>query len=270
VTQGQISPQQVLDRVRELEHALGGAFGHLRALGRRVTALEAAASLAARGLAPRHPVEFRAQYGEDAALWDLFRHQTSGFFIEAGAFDGYEFSVSYALECVGWTGLLVEPIPERAEQCRARRTGSRVVHAALSHPGAAPALEFTVVDDEWGGMLSYLTTDEAHRAAITASGRSSRRVSVPVTTLDALLADHAGEVDAAVIDVEGGEVDVLRGFDLARFRPKVLMLEDNSRSEHSPLGRYMQQQAYVLAGWVEVSRVYVRADLSEWARRMNV
>jgi hypothetical protein len=52
-------------------------------------------------------VEFRSQCGEDALIWDAFNGQLDGFYIEVGAFNGYDFSVTYALDCIGWNGLLI-------------------------------------------------------------------------------------------------------------------------------------------------------------------
>lgn len=48
-------------------------------------------------------------------------------------------------------------------------------------------------------------------------------------TLDAILqeADAPAPVDFASINVEGHEVEVLRGFDLARWRPRLLLVEDH-------------------------------------------
>src|SRR5205085_63384 len=82
----------------------------------------AAAALARTGGSPRYPIEFPSQFGEDMLLWDLFGGKTSGFFIEVGAHDGHSDAISYPFEAVGWTGLLVEPLPDRYKECAARRT----------------------------------------------------------------------------------------------------------------------------------------------------
>ena len=83
----------------------------------RIRACEAEATsrwLAAGGADSGRPrPEARSQNAEDALLWDLLGDREHGFFVEAGAYDGYTFSVSYLFECVGWSGLLVEPIPGR-------------------------------------------------------------------------------------------------------------------------------------------------------------
>ena len=53
---------------------------------------------------------YKAQFGEDRILWQVFRRRPSGYFIEVGAYDGVTLSNTYFLEQMGWCGLLVEPI----------------------------------------------------------------------------------------------------------------------------------------------------------------
>lgn len=205
-------------------------------LRQRVSGLEAA-----KAIGSSRPIDFRAQFAEDSVIWELLDGQTTGFFIEAGAFNGYDLSVTYALEAIGWTGLLVEPIPERAAECKARRPGSRVVNAALS--STIGTASFRVSDDQYGGMLSAI-------------GDAPESIQVPMTTLDALLADHVRPIDAVIIDVEGSELDVLRGFNLQRFRPRILIVEDNTRGKNTALDEHMADQPYRLLTWCEMNRVY--------------
>ena len=216
------------------------------------------------------PIEFRSQFTEDVWIWDVLGNQTEGFFIEVGAFDGYHFSVTYALEAIGWNGLLIEGLPARAEACRARRPHSRVVHAALGRRGSSGTTTFTAVEDSYGGMLSYAHGNTEHARQMASAKFGMRKVEVPLTTMDDLLADHTGPIDAAVIDVEGGELEVLNGFDLDRFKPRVLLLEDNSRGMNTALANYMSTKPYIFAGWLEVNRLYVRADEERLLDRMRL
>lgn len=220
------------------------------------------------GVTPSLPVRFRSQFGEDTTLWDLFGGKRDGFFLEVGAYDGKHFSVSYAFEAAGWRGVLIEAIPEAAEQCRANRPGSRVVHAALGGPGHAPTATFTVAQGR--ELLSYLHTDEHHLRQIRGSGVSTREVTVPVMTMNEVLGEHAGPIDFASIDVEGAEVELLKGFDLERFRPRVLLIEDSTLGADTPVVRFMAERAaYRYLGTVGVNRLYVRADDRDIFDRMG-
>lgn len=259
---GGVSPQEVA----AMQRRMNALADHAIATMARVCALEARESLRDQGRSPRMPVEFRSQFGEDAWIWQILGGQTTGFFIEVGAFDGFHYSVSYALEAMGWNGLLIEALPELHAKCAACRPHSRAVHAALSKPGAPETMEFKFVKDQYGGMLSYLdNTDKGplaadHAKKIEQNKFATESVRVPVTTMNKLLDGHTGPIDAAVIDVEGAEIDLLEGFDLARWKPRVLILEDNSSDPNSPLGKYMADKPYVFTGWVGVNRTYVHKE----------
>jgi FkbM family methyltransferase len=232
----------------------------------RTYALHAEARLRAAGEKPRMPIEFTSQFGEDLLIYDLFDGKREGFFIEAGAFDGYRYSVTYALEALGWNGLLVEAIPEAFERCRQRRPHSRVVHAALSRPNAGNETEFTVVHDIYGGMLSYHLPTAEHQSALVGTPRTVVRV--PLTTLNELLADHHGAIDLLSLDVEDAELDVLQGFDLNRHRPKVILLEEDFYDTTRVKQRYMAQFPYKPVARVEASQVYIRSDLTDLLERV--
>lgn len=254
-----VNMQQIVNAVRSMEGGLRELFAQLLRTRRRVYALDARERLRDAGRSPSMPVEFRSQFGEDIMIWDLLDGQLDGFFIEVGAFDGHSCAVTYALEAVGWKGLLVEAIPERFEQCRARRKNSRVVHAALGKRGSVGTTTFQVVEDQHGGMLSYHTTTEQHLRMLNNDKQVRKAVTVPLTTMDELLKDHTGRIDVAVIDVEGGEVDLLDGFDLARHRPRVMLIEDNDPTSRL-IENAMMRHPYTPVGWVEVSRVYVHNE----------
>jgi FkbM family methyltransferase len=134
------------------------------------------------------------------------------------------------------------------------RPTARVVHAALGAPGGPPTITFNVREDQWGGMLSSV----GEGLAAPGAARSTRAVEVPYTTMDALLEGHQGEIDVAVIDVEGHEVPLLQGFDLRRWRPKMLIIEGFEGD--TPLTRYMSAFPY---GRVRQAHnyVYIRDDL---------
>lgn len=223
--------------------------------------------LKASGRTARMPVEFRSQTGEDVFLHELLVEgpggaNLDGFFIEVGGYDGYTFAVTYALESMGWKGLVVEPVPELYESCRRHRPGARVVRAALSRRGSSGTARFVHVAG--GGKGRY---DALSHLAEKAGGPTKRVprtaqtvIEAPLTTMDDLLKDHTGPIDVAVIDVEGGEADLIDGFDLDRFRPRVLLLEDHGTERTNALRRSLESRGYEHAAWVAHNRVLIRKD----------
>jgi len=111
-------------------------------------------------------------------------------------------------------------------------------------------------------MLSYHTTTEQHLGVLNANKRVRNAVAVPLTTMDEVLKDHTGRIDVAVIDVEGGELDVLDGFDLAKHRPCVMVIEGNDPTS-GLIENAMLRHPYTQVGWIQTSRVYVHKDEKE-------
>lgn len=156
----------------------------------------------------------------------------NGFFVEAGANDGFQQSNTYYFEKLrGWHGVLVEPIPELAAECRKNRRGP-VVEAALvaeDTPGATVPIRFA-------GLMSVLANPTASAIDPEQHVRTglevqhlpgSYTVEVPARTLSAIL-DELGvtrEIDLLSLDVEGAEIGVLRGIDWARHAPRFICIE---------------------------------------------
>ncbi len=242
-------------------------------------AFRAEERLRAAGRAARMPVEFRSQFGEDLFLDELFAGQAEGFFVEVGAYDGTTYAVTYAFEAMGWTGLLVEAVPSLHALAVARRPGSRVVNAAVSRRGSSGTASFTHLIDSrapgggGGGYdaSSFLDDPAGRRFTKRPPRTPEERVEVPLTTMDDLLAEHAGAVDLVVIDVEGHEIALLDGFDLARFRPRVIVIEDHGLGADPTLAEYLGARGYEHVCWLSYNRVMVRRDegtLLERARRI--
>lgn len=211
--------------------------------------------LEAEGRVPRLPIELRSQHGEDLFIVAMFPEVREGFYIEAGAFDGYTYAVTYGLEAIGWTGLLVEPLPHRAERARLSRPFSRVEQVAVGPPGGPDRVSL-LVDAQFEHKQELFS----RVLSPSESSGDGRTVEVSCTTFDALLEGHEGPIHAAVLDMEGFERPALEGFDLDRHRPIMLMIEDHARRDDSELGRYLESRGYAHAGWLSYNRIAVRAD----------
>jgi FkbM family methyltransferase len=156
-----------------------------------------------------------------------------GFFVEAGANDGVNFSNTYYLERArGWSGVLVEGIPDLYRACIRHRPRSRVFNCAL----VAPELEGELVTMHYSNLQSIVSGAlpyEHVEAGLASQGERTYDIEVPGRTLSSLLDEvDPPRFDLLVLDVEGYEADVLRGLDLERHAPRfalVEVLDDDAR-----------------------------------------
>ena len=194
----------------------------------------------------RLPALMTSQYGEDILLWNFFDHKREGFYVEVGAYDGVGFSNTYFFEAVGWTGLLIEPVPELYRACLSSRPFSRVINTVVGKEETGQSVEFSVAEGDGGvGTLSFFGENPQQLKRIHKEGGVVRTIDVPLVSLNRLLEDHRGEIDFISIDVEGKEMDVLQGLDLERFRPRVLVIEDNSNGADTSVKEWLELRGYV-------------------------
>lgn len=160
-----------------------------------------------------------------------------GIFIEAGANDGINQSNTYFLERNhGWTGILVEPIPRLYERCKRARPQSRVVNAALVGPENQDKditiLDLglmSVVDGSLGGGEPEKTHIEFGRSF---SGRKFAKSIATGVTLSKLIDEHgSNQIAFLSLDLEGYELEALKGLDLERHQPSCILVETKQLDE---------------------------------------
>ena len=161
-----------------------------------------------------------------------------GFFVEAGAYDGFIQSNTYWFERFrGWRGVLVEPVPHLYARCVRQRPAARVFNCALVPPGEEGPVRMS-----YGGLMSVVhgadgagAAAEHARAGDMHGWDDSYEIEVPGRTLTSLLEEAgAREIDLLSLDVEGFEASALRGLDLDRFAPRFLLVEMGDARERRP------------------------------------
>jgi FkbM family methyltransferase len=187
-----------------------------------------------------------------------FLPKRDGRFVEAGAYDGYLQSNTYWFERFrGWTGVLIEPIPELADRARREWPRSRVFQCAL-----VPAnYKESSVTMRYGAIMSVVRdswTDgdqekEHARTGARLHHGEARELRVPTRALSDLLSEAGvSDIDLMTLDVEGFEASVLRGLDLSKHCPRFILVEmlqeAHQRGEiESILGRRYRHEAQLSA-----------------------
>lgn len=207
---------------------------------------------------------FFSQHGEDIVAWKtLSRSKGPRYFVEVGMIDGRRFSNTLAFEKRGWRGLCVEAHPGFVDFVRRHRPNSTVVHAAAAGP------------DSHGKKLPFYADPRGDLSSLNPRNEQEMKdrfgdwfqgydvVDVPVRTLDDMLHQaHAPQgMELVSIDIEGGEIDALRGFDLGYWHPRLIILEADDPQALSTLNHYLAPKGYHPARIIGVNAVYTRTHL---------
>jgi FkbM family methyltransferase len=190
---------------------------------------------------------------ESELVWQFFDRCKDGFFVDIGANEPQKGSQTWFLEERGWCGILIEPQARLCERLRQARPKSQVFQVACGAPGAPAEMAlFTAETLGHSGLVKNL---------VDASTNYIGTEMVKVTTLDAILSQAGNPtIDFVTMDVEGTQFDVLRGFDLQRHRPRLLLIEDHlyDLQTHRHLGR----AGYRLAKRTGLNNWYVPKESS--------
>lgn len=200
--------------------------------------------------------KYYSQNGEDALLELVFGDQKEGFFIEVGCIDGRRFSNTLAFEERGWKGMCVEAHAGYIEMLNKNRPNSIVCHCA-----AGEVDENAVFYANARGSLSTLDkTKEEHwqiHYAPYFSGFEEQPVKkVRLSTL--LDTYQISEIDILSLDIEGYEVEALKGLDLSRHRPKVMVIESDDIQHESQLDELILPYGYIKSIRLFANIFYVR------------
>ena len=224
-----------------------------------------------------------AQNYEDVVLERCFKDVPAGFYIDVGAWDPLEHSVTHHFYERGWHGINIEPNPEFFQRLQRDRT--RDINLRLALGGADQESQtFTILKGSGISTLRSLPVDYLEN--LDSRGYPQEPVQVSTVTLASVCRDHVPEgteIDFLKVDVEGWETEVLRGHDWDRWRPKVLVIEavtpadfdeqsgrdiyTDTSSEWEPI---VIEQGYLFGLNDGLNRFYVRKENSDLLEQLRV
>jgi len=173
-----------------------------------------------------------AQNYEDVMLFRALRGIEHGFYIDVGAQDPVEDSVTKAFYEKGWRGINIEPVAHWFQRLVAYRPHDINLQVAVSD-GPGKLHLFEVVDS------GLSTTDPDFAKQHAQAGYQICESDVDCLTLDEICKSYpVEEIHFLKIDCEGGEAAALRGLSLERIRPWIILLEATAPNSQQPV--YME------------------------------
>ncbi len=169
----------------------------------------------------------------------------NGFFIEVGANNGFSQSNTYYFERFrGWTGILVEGIPELYQKCILTRPKSRVFNCALvsdNFPEPYVTMKYANLMSIVQGSFKSEDCEENYvKEGSEIQNVIPYEVTVPTRTLTSILDEcKLNEIDFLSLDVEGFELNVLKGLDFNKYRPKYMLIEALEAESREEIEEYI-------------------------------
>jgi FkbM family methyltransferase len=192
----------------------------------------------------------RNSYGpEEWIARDFFGDKKDGFFVDVGANHYKVTSNTYYLETtLHWSGIAIEPLKEFQADYEKFRPRTRFFPFFVSDASNQRAKMYVLEKDK--------QISSGEKGFTEQQGKKSQELEVPTITLTDLLdSEKVQVIDYMSIDIELWEPKALAGFDIERFRPKLVCIEAHPEVRQQIL-EYFARHHYVVVG------KYLRADVN--------
>jgi FkbM family methyltransferase len=179
-------------------------------------------------------VTYPSEIGQDKwVIGKMFPGVANGFFLDVGSGHGTIGSNTKALEERGWTGICVDPFPTHME-------------------GRTCRMEQVVVSSVSGQVVKFHTHSGLGGIADTLGkwkeeAEKSPAVELTTTTLGEVLAGASAPsfMHFLSLDIEGAELEALRGVPFDKYRFGAMAIEHNDEEpKRSNLQKFLEEKGY--------------------------
>ena len=193
-----------------------------------------------------------SQHDEELIVRHFFDDERGGVFLDVGCWDWKEGSTTlYLEERLGWSGIGVDAQAKVREGYEKHRPRTRFMNYIVTdHSGTMERLYLA-------DQISSINRDHVEQFP-GAQWYESEPIEVPAITLNDLLAANGVErIDFLSMDIEGAEPKALAGFDIGKYKPRLVCIES------SPHIRDAILQYFTTRGYERIEE-YQQYDAVNW------
>jgi len=191
---------------------------------------------------------FYSEVGQDKWITEtVFRGVSNGYFLDVGSGHGTIGSNTKRLEELGWTGICIDPFPKHMEGRTCEMLREVVFSTAGRHVSFRASGDLGGISDTLGAWKAE--ADKAPMVDFTT-----------VTLGDVLARTHAPAfIHFMSLDIEGAELDALKGFPFDRYTIGALAIEHNyEEPKRSDIEAFLRARGYRRVHSVKQDDFYLR------------
>ena len=199
---------------------------------------------------------------------NYYLKKNDGIYIDVGAYHPFYGNNTYKLFMRGWRGINIDLDVQSVNMFKHFRPNDENVCAAVSQSEDEKSLYF----HHNRSAINTLDQKMGYRA--------KEIKKIKTTTLNKIIGNSnfkSMNIDFLSIDVEGHELDVIKGLDLEKYSPKIIVIEyqdpamkkvefhnqDIDRIIHSDIYMYMKSKNYVLINWLHSDLVFINKKFQD-------
>jgi len=202
----------------------------------------------------------------DLIVEELFKNKKKGIYIDVGCRHPFISNNTYKLYKKGWEGINIDLDYTFINSFNFHRPNDYNIQVGVSDRIGTQKMYF----HHERSSINTLEVSRGHRAKETKD--------IEITTLNHIIENSKffdQEIDFVSIDVEGFELNVLKGFDIKKYKPKILTIEyidPNMKEEEfyhqnidnilsSNVYKFMKDNNYHFVQWLHSDLIFVSSDI---------
>ncbi len=177
----------------------------------------------------KRPSYHFGEFGEDIFVDRILRNITKGKYVDVGSYHPFKGSLTLKLYKKNWSGINIDLSKTSIDLFKIARKKDINLNIAIS---------------DFNGVTSYYENSPINQQnSLIKKNENQKEVKIECFTLNSILKEKNVEnIDYLNVDVEGSELEVIKGIDLSKFNPSLISIENNDLS----LKDYMESDIYNL------------------------
>lgn len=184
-----------------------------------------------------------------------------GVCIDIGAFEPIRISNTYHFEKNGWDVYCFEANTNGIPLLKQYR--KNVFNYAI-YDEDKDAVTFNIVESNgWTAGFSAIELCDKISKKFASKNKIITQIIVPQRKLNTIMNNElntVGNIDIISIDIEGGEQKCLNGFDLIKYAPKIVLIENISADKI--IKEYLEKHNYILDQTISYNQIYRHATFN--------
>ena len=205
-----------------------------------------------------------SNWGIDMMADFIFREKNKGVFIDIGCHHPMINNNTYPLYKRGWNGINIDIDYSAIDSFNFLRSKDTNIEIAVS-------------DSIGNSDLFFYHNRAAKNTLSKEKGLDAKQIrSIKTTTLNKIIQESIykdQKINFLTIDVEGFELNVLRGFDFKKYKPELVVVEliqggmteffhqNITNIQNSDIYLYMIKQDYKLVNWIHDDLIFVPLEM---------
>ena len=194
------------------------------------------------------------EFAEDVFIDRIFRKVKKGIYVDVGCYHPFKGSLTFRLFNRGWNGINIDISKTSIDLFKISRNKDKNLNLAIT--------------DYDGDVFYYENSPINQQNSIIKSNDKQSKIKIKCNKLTTVLIENnIKNFDYLNIDVEGAELNVIRGLNFDKFFPKLISIENNDLLikdyMESEVFKILSNNNYVFINKIGVTNFFIKKDLSD-------